>query len=318
MLTAGPLAHLGIIGVSGRDARDFLQAQFTNDIAHLRPDSAQLSAWCTPAGRVRNFFLLVEISDEILILLPQEQVVEMLNKLRLFILRDQVRVVDRTTAFSLFGFIGEEASACATQTLVSLPSTPLDCQSNDEGRVIKLHGSVERFLYITPVNGAGVWQRLFPYTLTVISSDWIANELLAGIPLISTSAQERFLPQMLNLDLIGAVNFNKGCYPGQEIVARTHYLGRSKRRLLVAIGEGPPPRNAAKVADRQGKVIGEILIVQPTAEHTVAQVIISVDKSHPFEISNDMIYPDEGQPMRLVAPPFLLPDSQAVLPPSAI
>ena len=307
MLTAGPLVHLGIIGISGRDARSFLQAQFTNDITQLRPNSAQLSAWCTSAGRVRNLFLLVETEDEILILLPQEQMVEMVNKLRLFILRAQVTIVDRTTAFSLLGFIGEEVSAFSNKILGSLPSTPMGCQFNDEGRTIRLHGGAPRFLCITSADSIDIWQKLFPQISTLSRADWIANELLAGIPLINASAQEKFTPQMLNLDLIGAVNFNKGCYPGQEIVARAHYLGRIKRRLLVATGEGLPPRDGAKVADRQGTVIGEILTAQHTEGHTIAQAIISVDKSRPFVMDHDMIYPDEGQPMRLVKPPFLLP-----------
>jgi len=228
------LSPLGIIKVTGDDAEDFLQSQLTNDIQQLSMDQAQSSAWCNPKGRVIASLLIVKTTDGYLISLAKDLIPFVLKRLQMYIMRAKVTLQDISHSIVHFGFSGayihQDWEACCSGTL---NNSNYAVSYFEDLTIIRIPSvSTPRFQVIGEFEKASMlWNKLNVRAAPVAYSTWEYLNILAGIPTITEASREKWIPQMLNMQLLNTVNFKKGCFPGQEVVARLKYLGATKRRL---------------------------------------------------------------------------------------
>ena len=226
---AVPLPELGVIAVGGADAVAFLQAQLTNDVAHLGAGQMQLNGYCTAKGRLLATFHQWRHGDEVMLRLPREILPAVMKRLSMFVLRAKVRITDASDAWTTTGLLG--ATDLARRAGVELPATPWTGIAVGDARVDRVPDAAgaDRFLLTAPARSPlPAWCADLP---RLPSSAWWRSEVEAAVPTVFAATQERFVPQMINLEVLGGVSFKKGCYPGQEVVARSQYLGKLKRRM---------------------------------------------------------------------------------------
>jgi len=235
------------VEVRGADAAGFLHAQLTSDVAGLAPGDVALSAWCTPRGQVRNLFWLVRRADgaRFSLVAPASESEDLARRLRAFVLRAKVEV--ERTGDRVAGAAGPGSEAFVAGRAGRVPAPGSSAESGDRV-AIRPPGGPNRFLVLGPD----------PLPPGTPGAEWRRLEIAAGIAWLTDETRESFIPQMLNLDRLGALSFEKGCFPGQEIIARTRYLGRLKRRLYpgrVAAGEPPMPGDPVRSGDRNAGTI---------------------------------------------------------------
>ena len=255
------LSHLGTIAATGSDTDTFLQGQLSSDIRQLGPDDAQYSSYNTPKGRMLASFLVYRTVDVVHLQLSRELVEPIRKRLAMFILRSKVALVDASDAYIRLGVAGADAAALVASTVGGPPASTLGVNRGERAIVIRLPG--ERFEIVAePAPGRHLWQALAARARPAGAAVWEWTEIRAGIPVITTATQDQFVPQMVNLELVGGVSFQKGCYPGQEIVARTQYLGRLKRRMYLAHASGgavPVAGNELFSSDLEGQASGMVV-----------------------------------------------------------
>lgn len=231
------LSHLGLIRFSGEDAQNFLQGQLSCDVRSIDSTQASYGGYCTPKGRLLGSFLLwQDISDNsYLMQLPAKRVETIAKRLKMFVLRAKVSIQDSTDDFIRIGIAGKNALASLQNMLpdTTVSSAPLAVTSIPDGQAI-CHSENRFEIMTTSTQAPLLWERLNEQAHCAGAAVWDWLEIREGIPAIFNATQEQFIPQMVNLDIIGGVSFKKGCYPGQEIVARTQYLGKIKRRMYLA------------------------------------------------------------------------------------
>ncbi|MHB1100497.1 MAG: CAF17-like 4Fe-4S cluster assembly/insertion protein YgfZ [Burkholderiales bacterium] len=221
------LAHLGFLRVAGEDAGDFLQNLTSNDIRHLDENSAQHNSLCSPKGRMLASFLMFRMDGDYILQMPKEMVDRVKQRLSMYIFRSKVFISKAELA--AVGLSGESAQAL----LERLPQSVMGTGKIDSGIAIKLSDS--RFEIVAePENAAKIIEKLETQCEKSGKSYWDRLEILDAVPVVLPETEGLFVPQMANFELIGGVSFQKGCYPGQEIVTRTHFLGKIKRRMVLA------------------------------------------------------------------------------------
>jgi folate-binding protein YgfZ len=220
------LAHLGILRFSGADALSFLQGQVSSDTRRLAENVSLLSSYSSPQGRVLALIYLLPHSSGVAAILPRELLRPTLERMRKFILRAKVQIEDAGESLSVAGVHGEQTLRSA-----GLPA-PADANGYLEHNgigVARVSHDRNRFWLI----GAASKLAEVPGAADAASSDeWRLADIRAGLPQVYAATSEAFVAQMLNLDLLDGISFTKGCYTGQEIIARTQHLGRIKRRLF--------------------------------------------------------------------------------------
>ncbi|MDD5241780.1 MAG: folate-binding protein YgfZ [Sulfuricella sp.] len=226
------LSHRGIIGISGEDSQTFLQGQTTNDV-RLAAGQAQHNSLCTPKGRMLANFLLWRTDDGYALQLPVELQAAIQKRLTMYVLRAKVKLRDASEESVRFGVAGADAGHLLQGIFGELPTDALSITRNERGSVIRL-GPTRFEVLAPPQQGPALWAELNKSATPVGSACWEWLEIHAAIPIILPQTQEQFTPQMANFEVLSGVSFNKGCYTGQEIVARTQYLGKVKRRLYLA------------------------------------------------------------------------------------
>lgn len=222
------LPHLGVIRVQGEEAAKFLQGQLTQDFALLGGTQARLAAFCSPKGRMLASFVgLRRGPDDILLVCSQDILAPTLKRLSMFVLRAKARLTDATDDFSLHGLAGASCPVIGTQS-------PWDRVDEGDASLVALYPAEgqRRALRIAPAGHPA------PDGPTLHLDDWLRGEVMSGIATITAPIVEAFVPQMLNYESVGGVNFRKGCYPGQEVVARSQFRGTLKRRAFVAHAGG--------------------------------------------------------------------------------
>ena len=225
-----PLVHLGLIECTGDDAKTFLHNQLTSDVNHLADGSAQHSSWCTAKGRMLASFIFYHDGADYRTLLSADLLAATQKRLQIYVLRSKVKLTDLSTSHEFIGLSGPQAEAALTKAGLPNPAKPMDAVSFANGTVIRLDDA--RLIIIVAAEAAPeLWKALAATARPVGTPAWHWLDIRAGIPLITEATKEAFVPQMANFDKIGGVSFHKGCYPGQEVVARTHYLGKVKRHL---------------------------------------------------------------------------------------
>ena len=253
------------VDVRGRDATGFLQAQLTNDVSALAPGGVALGAWCNPRGQVRNLFWTVRRNEEpaFVLVAPDGEAEGLVRGLRAFVLRARVEV-ERGTE-SVLGVAGPESETYIGTRAGQVP---------EPGRVVDRQGLAA----FRPPSGPRRFLVLGPEPLPpeLPHVGWRRLEIEAGISWLNDASRESFIPQMLNLDRLGALSFEKGCFPGQEVIARTRYLGRLKRRLYrgrTAAGVRPVPGDPIRSGERSA---GTIVAVESTAKESDGYVLLAV------------------------------------------
>lgn len=245
-LLLSDLSQLGLIAAQGPDAANFLQGQFSNDVSEVSERHSQLNAYCSPKGRLLAVFTLFLRAGVYYLLLPQDILDAALKRLRMYVLRAQVTLSNASDRLIRIGVFGPDAVARVTALLGNPPSEDNEVAQiqHPDGllTVLRLPGTVQRFVIIGELAGIkALWGALQPNALHVRADYWKLLNIRAGLPNIHTATMDTFVPQMVNLDLLGGLSFTKGCYPGQEIVARTHHLGSIKRRMVRAWTDAPDP-----------------------------------------------------------------------------
>lgn len=229
------LGQFSRLRASGIEAQSFLQNLLSNNIGEVSASRAQYSSFNTAKGRMLATFLIWRDGEDYLLQLPSTLAEALKRKLSMYVLRAKVKITDASSEVFSLGLSGEQAQHLLRQHCSALPEQALDvAQTNDlSGSIIRL-GDMRFQFNTAPEHAKTLWAALASQAKPVGSPCWDWLNICAGIPVILPQTQEQFVPQMANLDLIGGINFKKGCYPGQEIVARMHYLGKLKRRMYLA------------------------------------------------------------------------------------
>jgi folate-binding protein YgfZ len=226
------LSDNALIAVTGDDAESFLQGQLTNDVESLPLGAAQWNGWCSAKGRLLATFLLVRRAEGFLLLLPAEIAASIAKRLSMFVLRSKVKIEDASARWVRLAFAGKTAGVIVARHFGFTPD-PLRSVEKEGATCVAL--DAERFvILVAPENAPPLWEKLALNATPAGSDAWNLSLIDAGIPVIVAATQEAFVPQMANFELVGGVSFRKGCYPGQEIVARTQYRGILKRRMARA------------------------------------------------------------------------------------
>ena len=232
------LSNLALLKISGEDAEHFLQGQLTNDVTHLTDTHTHLSAYCTPKGRVLALFRAFRRDDAYMLQLPRDILAPVQKRLGMFILMAKVTLQDVSDELAHFGIIGADSIRLLESHFTTLPNEEKKVVHQEGLTLIQHPGATPRHQVIGPTEAVQqLWLALEGEASRVSAQTWLLLDIRAGIPTVDLNTQESFIPQMLNLDAIDGVSFTKGCYVGQEVVARMHYLGKQKRFMYCATVE---------------------------------------------------------------------------------
>lgn len=286
------LSHYGLIAAYGDDTETFLQGQFTNDISHVDPTHSQLSSYCSPKGRMLANFRIFKREDTWYLSLPYELLEPVLNRLRMFVMRSKVTLEDAGDALVRIGLNGTKTAEHLKTLSGSIPGGTDTVTQHEDTTIIRVAGVEPRFeIYGQLGDMKQLWQSLDVNAAPVGANIWELLNIQAGIPVIVAQTVETFVPQMANMELINGVDFKKGCYTGQEIVARMHYLGKLKKRMYrinIDTDEQPAPGDSLFAEESKGgSGTGTIVSAQQIADGSYdALAVIQITDA-------------ENQPLRL-------------------
>ena len=314
-----PISELGLIAASGEDAATFLHNQLTNDVEHLTTGEARLAAYCTPKGRIMASFLIWRNDTSIFLQLPRDIQAPLQKRLSMFVLRAKAKLRDASAESAnevVLGLGGAKVDAVLKTWFGTLPGAPYAKLEHEHelGTLIRLADAfgAPRYQWLTSAATAqAVWPTLAA-TLSKGGDDaWRLSEVHAGVPYISAATQEKFVPQMINFELLGGVNFKKGCYPGQEIVARSQYLGKLKRRTTL-VGIADPAAKAGDevfaVADPE-QPCGMIVNAAPNGSGGVDALVemkLAAIEQGGIEAGSVRLGSVDGAPLSLLPMPYVL------------
>jgi folate-binding protein YgfZ len=251
-----PLTGFGLIAARGADAASFLHNQLTNDVEKLGTDQARLAGYCTPKGRLLATLLVWKDAQSVLLQVPRALQPALQKRLQMFIMRAKATLQDVSATQVQIALVGAEVDTVLKTWFAHMPQQPYALvqatPANDAddtgigfGSLIRLADTgdtgnaaaagVPRYVWVLDVGCAiGVWPQLAAALQPAGVATWELASIRAAVPSVTAATQEQFVPQMINFEAVGGVNFQKGCYPGQEIVARSQYLGKLKRRMMPA------------------------------------------------------------------------------------
>jgi folate-binding protein YgfZ len=290
------LSHFSLLCFYGEDSRTFLHSQLSSDVLKLTAATAQYSSYCTPKGRVLASFLLWQSGDGYFAQLHGGLRESIQNRLAKFVLRSKVKISDASSTYIPLGLAGNNSEMLAIKCFSHIPQPVLGVAHHEAATLIRL--SPDRFQIITDSEQApALWEKLSRSATAAGNRCWDWLNIRNGIPVVAPATQEQFVPQMLNMQFIGAVNFNKGCYPGQEIIARTQHLGMLKRRMYPAnirSETSPQPGEELFSGDAQGQASGMIVnaAASPEGGYDVLAVI-QITSAH----ADDVHWKSPGGPV---------------------
>ncbi len=229
------LSHYALLAISGTDSDNFLHSQFINDVQSLDENHSQLNGYCNPKGRLIANFRVFKRNETTYLRFPAEMVESIIKKLGMYRMRSQVSIENVSNSFVRIGLSGKTADKKLAEVLDAMPSEVNEARYCSNLTVIRVPGITPSYeVYSDEANIQDVWTQLDVDSAPVGPEAWKLIEILAGIPHITLPNSEKFVPQMLNYQVIDGLSLTKGCYPGQEIVARMHYLGKLKKRMYLA------------------------------------------------------------------------------------
>lgn len=249
------LPHLTVLELTGDDAQAFLQAQVPSDVRLLKGDRAQISGWCTAKGRLLTTFVLWSVDGGYRLILASDVAEAVAKRLKMFVLRLKVQITRLPDP--VVGLLNPPTTLAG----LALP--------NDAWQMAQTDGVTAIALDDTRVLLTGSETALTALTRGITPGNaeaWLRSDIEQGFPLVTQATSEHYVPQMVNLDKLGGVSFKKGCYPGQEIVARTHYLGKIKRHLYRVQAAQPLSAGAeVRSAVLNGQACGSLVSAAPAA-----------------------------------------------------
>jgi tRNA-modifying protein YgfZ len=281
---ASPLANFALLAVSGNDRHAFLHGQFINDLNLIEKPGAQLSAWCNPKGQVITNFIIINTGISYLLLFKQDLKEFVQKRLSMFVMHSDVTIEDITESSPLVGIVNKKYLASLgdniptkTGEVHAVDGLIIICHPDNSGRYL-ITGSIEALTKKIPELNK---------TLSS-SSSWELLDVLAGLTWITSVTQEQFLPQMLNLDVLNGLSYQKGCYPGQEVIARLHYRGEVKKRVQLIKSESELNIEDNIYQQESKNKVGAIINSenQPNANN-YGLAVIELDMANEKLISND-------------------------------
>jgi len=268
------LQHLSLIKISGDDAEAFLQGQFSNDVTQL-DQCWQLSAYCNPKGRMLAMFYLWRYQGDFYALFSKDLNEAIVKRLRMYVMRSKVNIENLDSAM-ICGIIQDQEFDQSNLTNNDSQLSTLDfsaengyLHADSDGCILYLKN---RAIYIR-YSGEDAALQIEEINLIEESVTWENSDISDGIPLINAANSEQFIPQMINLDVLGGVNFQKGCYTGQEIVARMHYLGNLKQRMFLCEFSEPEQSLSQKDEVTESAQVGAKILVDDGSEKSVGSVV---------------------------------------------
>jgi tRNA-modifying protein YgfZ len=255
-----PLSHAGVLEVRGPDAEKFLQGQITCSAAEVTPALSSPGAYCTVKGRVVTSFQLLRPQSELFFLRMRRDLLDIAtHTLGKYIVFSKATLTLAEPVLGI-GLHGSAVGSVLRELIGQLPAQQYGTVSYSDGLLLQCDDAGLQYEYWGPATAANaLWSHCAPRCIAVGSRYWHWLTIRAGSAEICAATTEMFLPHMLNYHLTGAINFKKGCYTGQEIVARTHYRGQVKRHLLRASIIGPVPSAGSDVIDGNGKSVGNVV-----------------------------------------------------------
>lgn len=306
------LSHYALIKACGEEAQSFLQNQFCNDVRHVSASQSQLNAYCTPKGRILAFFRLFQRDDCYYLRLPREILEPVLKRLRMYVMMSKVTLEDASDTLLRIGFAGPQAGQLLGNHVDAVPTTT-DAVTQANGLSIICIQPDTRFEIVGEITAIrSLWEKLADQATLAGAGSWELQDIHAAIPEIVTETQEAFVPQMVNLQGINALSFKKGCYPGQEIVARMHYLGKLKRRMFLAHIDDEltiaPGDALFAEGSSSGQGVGKIVRSQTNPEGgTDLLAVIEISSA---EQSNLHLTNVDGPLLKLLELPYMLGDEE--------
>jgi folate-binding protein YgfZ len=298
------LVDTTLIRFAGDDAQPFLHGQLSCDVAGIQPGRATYGSYNNPKGRMLASFLLWRDEHGYVMQLPRDLREPIQKRLAMYILRSKVKATDVSNEYALIGLSGAHAEQALKPWFQSLPPTPFAMFSAPDMSVLRL--ADDRFEIIVAAPRAQELKKALAKVATPVGSNvWNWLDIRAGVAHIAPATQDQFVPQMANLDLIGGVSFSKGCYPGQEIVARMHYLGRLKQRMYLAnIAAELAPLAGDKIysADFGDQACGMIVNAAPSPEGGYdVLAVIQIESANRGDVR---LKSTDGPPLRLLELPY--------------
>ncbi|MCW7540619.1 folate-binding protein [Aquabacterium sp. A7-Y] len=304
---AAVLSHWGLIAVDGADAASFLHSQLTQDFALLGPAEARLAGLCSPKGRLMFSFVgWKESAERVLLALPREQLPAAQKRLSMFVLRAKAKLSDATATRQLLGLAGAAARDWLGERA---PAAVWGRHADADTSIVRLPDAAgqPRYLWVQPADAGSAAEQALP-ALPLASWQWL--EVQSGVPTILPATMEQFVPQMVNLEAVGGVSFKKGCYPGQEVVARSQYRGTLKRRgfLLRAGVPAEPGQEIFHSAD-PGQPAGLVAnaAAVPAGRGEPAWDLFAELKLAAAEAGSLHLGSADGPPLTLLPLPYSLP-----------
>jgi tRNA-modifying protein YgfZ len=272
---------LGVLRARGADVVQFLQGQLSNDVSRLGPESSLLAGYHNPQGRVVALLRLVQVAaDDLALLLPRGLIAPLVGRLSKFILRAKVKLVDESAEWHVTPAVPGPGSASPPSQ--ALPATPGAVTRVAEALVVCVGDAPLRWLVVSPLSSPAP---LPPGCLPAEARSWQRLQIAAGSPQVYAATSEQFVAQMLNLDALGAIAFDKGCYTGQEVIARAHYRGRVKRRMQRFVTSAARSLNAGDagvLADgRSFKVVESVPTADGRCEFLAVAPLITAQEANP-------------------------------------
>lgn len=300
------LTDVGVLAATGADAVQFLNSQLTIDVAAIDSLRWQLGAYCSVKGRVIALFEILRNQDGFLLLLPVERAEALRAALARYVLRSKVRLQDASSEWAVFGLTGPGVETALEAVGLQCPDQPWTCRVQAGAWLARVPASPRsgaRFTLLVPASAAASWRQKLVEVALVEAGVWWWSKIDAGLPDVVGATQERFVPQMLNLDVLGGVHFQKGCYPGQEVVARSQYRGKLRRRMArghaaaasaaedvfgVSEADGPVGSVVMAAASPDGGV--DLLLECPNELAQTGQLRIGGERSDPLSLG-ELPYP---------------------------
>lgn len=260
------LGHERIMAVSGPDSAKFLQGQLTCDVTRLPLPGSVLGARCNPKGRMQSSFRLLRHNDsDYLLAMAEALIAPQITDLAKYAAFFKTKITDASDSWVRLGLHGENAPALLAELDLPVPGSPDAVEQLDgiDGiKAVRLPGSNSFELWLPAETALPVIERLLVTATAIPLNDWQLLQIRSGIGQVFAETREAFIPQMLNLQVFDAVSFKKGCYTGQEIVARMKYLGKLKKRMFrLASEKSVCPAPGTPVVNREtGQVVGEVVM----------------------------------------------------------
>lgn len=278
------LSQYSVIEAKGDDVIDFFQGQFTNDMKLVDNNTSQLNAYCNPKGRILATFRITQQDDRYLLTMHSSIVEATLKRLKMFVMRSKVELRDISDEIIKIGVAGNDAPPALSQVFENLPNKTDESITKNNISTLKLAGDLPRYeIYGSVTDMKQIWETLSPQAKCIGANSWNILTIRAAIPEVVAETVEEFVPQMVNLQAINSLSFTKGCYPGQEVVARMHYLGKLKRRLFIGkmdLDSLPPAGTAIYSQQGDSQKVGQIVTASWSKNNQVELLaVLQIEKA---------------------------------------